>query len=269
MIRKCYTINPNRTKEEIANYKELLLTKEYVGVEIFYPYRKTKEEIETYQNAVLEYQEILNVEFVCHLPYGPDSNLASYQNIEEIMDRFKKAIDFANIFGVKKLTLHPGFNDSTLTRLESIKTAAMHIKELCQYAKKYDMVVMLENLIGEKELMRTPEEYFEIKELIQESNLKFIFDAAHYYASKFCQNTDDIIVFLHKVKNDLTHLHISDNDGTKDMHARIGLGTIDYSKYFKELAKINYTGLYSSEVLFNSVDELRQTAIDMDRELKK
>ena len=269
MIRKCYTINPNRTKEEIQSYKELLLSKEYVGVEIFYPYRKTKEEIEIYKNAVLEYQSIENVEYVCHLPYGPDSNLATFLNIDEIMLRFKNAIDFASNFNVKKLTLHPGFNDSTLSRSDAIKTAATHIKELCRYARKYEMIVMLENLIGDTELMRTPEEYFELKNLIQEDNLKFIFDAAHYHASKFCNNTSQIVEFLHAVKDDLMHLHISDNDGTRDMHARIGLGTIDYSMYFKELQKVGYTGLYSSEVLFNSVSDLRQTAIDMDNELKK
>ncbi len=269
MIRKCLTINPNRTKEEIESYKSLLSDKIYSGVEIFYPYRKKEEERNIYIKAVNEYLEIPDVEMVCHLPYGADSNLATLVDIEEIMDRFKKAIDFSFLFGVKKLTLHPGSHDHTVTRDEAIKLCAKHVKELCQYASKYQMTVMLENLIGTDELMRTPEEYYELKALVNEPNLKFIFDAAHFYCSNFCHTTDDIISFLHKVKEDLVHLHISDNDGTKDMHARLGVGTIDYSKYFKELSKIGYTGLYSSEVLFNTKEELRRTASDMDEALNK
>lgn len=268
MIRKCYTINPNRTKEEIKNYQFLLEKGIYQGVEIFYPYRKTLEEIETYKNAILEYKKINNVEFVCHLPYGNDSNLATLKDIDEIMDRFRRAIDFANAFGVKKLTLHPGFHDFTVDRTKAIKLAAEHIKQLCQYASQYNMYIMLENLISDNELMRTTDEYFELKDLISEKNLKFIFDVAHFHCSKFCSNTNDIITFLHAVKDDLMHLHISDNDGTKDMHARIGVGIIDFNTYFNELERIGYKGLYSSEVLFNSADDLLQTAIDMDNAKK-
>ena len=269
MIRKCFTINPNRTKEEIESYKSLLEKGIYVGVEIFYPYNKDEEGINTYINAVKEYEKIKGVEFVCHLPHGKVNSLATYENIDMIMDRYKKAIDFSSIFGIKKLTLHPGEEDGTLSRNEAIKVAAKHIKELCNYAKKYDMTIMLENLIGDKELMRTPEEYFELKELINEPNLKFIFDLAHYHASKFDDgNSQNIINFVQKIKDDLYHVHISDNDGISDMHAGIGVGNIDYKTYFLELQKIGYTGLYSSEVLFNSADDLLKTARDMDNILK-
>lgn len=264
MIRKCFTVNPNRTKEEINSYEVLLEKGIYVGVEIFYPYQKSLEHIEMYKENIKRYLKYPNVEMVCHLPYGKDNNLASLYNIDILLERFKSAIDFSNIFGIKKLTLHPGCLDGTVSREEGVRLASIHIKELCVYAKKYNMTIMLENLIGENELMRTVEEYFELKKLINEENLKFIFDAAHYHASKFCDNTFDIIQFLDQVKDDLYHLHISDNDGTKDMHARIGLGTIDYKAYFKALKEVGYNGLYSSEVLFNSVDELITTANDMD-----
>ena len=39
-MRKCFTVNPNRTKEEIAAYEVLLKNNIYQGVEIFYPYKK-------------------------------------------------------------------------------------------------------------------------------------------------------------------------------------------------------------------------------------
>ena len=269
MIRKCLTINPNRNKEEIRSYQELLINKIYSGVEIFFPYQKSIEEREIYISSVKEYLNIKDLEMVCHLPYGADNNLASLKNIDIIMKRYKEAIDFAHLFNIQKLTLHPGFNDETMERNKAILLASKNIKELCQYAKKYGMYIMLENLISESELMRTPEEYFELKTLVNEDNLGIIFDVAHYYASNYCRNIDDIKRFINMVKDDLMHLHISDNDGKRDMHARIGVGTIDFKEYFKELQKIGYKGLYSSEVLFNTVDDLKNTACDMDSMAKK
>ena len=50
------------------------------------------------------------------------------------------------------------------------------------------------------------------------------------------------------------------------MHAAIGVGNIDFKTYFAKLAAIGYQGLYSSEVLFNSADDLLATAIAMDQQ---
>lgn len=268
MIRKCFTVNPNRTKEEIMDYEKLLADKIYSGCEFFYPYNKTNLEKEIYINTLKRYLSY-DCEFVCHLPYGKLNNLATYENLDIVMERFYNAIDFASNLPTVKLTLHPGELDGTLTRFDAIKLACENIKKLCKYASKYNMIIMLENLIGEHELMRTPEEYFEMKKMINEPNLKMIFDVAHYHTSYQEDNKiKDIELFVEKVKDDLLHLHISDNKGHGDMHAKIGLGNIDFKKYFKKLQDINYAGLYSSEILFNSSDDLRENAEAFDNVLK-
>lgn len=264
MIRKCFTVNPNRKKEEIEDFSKVLKNGAYVGCEFFYPYDKTDEEKLLYLKAIKEYQKY-NPEFVCHLPYGKYNNLATYENIEVVLSRLKDAITFASNLPVTKLTLHPGELDGTLLKDEAIKVAANHIKELCIYAKKYNMVIMLENLVGMHELMKTPEEYLELKSLINEDNVKFIFDVAHYHSSAhevpYHKNIDYVIRTL---KEDLYHLHISDNDGTKDSHSKIGEGNIDFIQYFKSLKEIGYKGLLSSEVLFNTSTELMATSDKID-----
>ena len=80
---------------------------------------------------------------------------------------------------------------------------------------------------------------------------------------------EDIKDFILSTKDDLMHLHVSDNDGTRDKHARIGSGTIDYQLFFDTLNSIGYDGLCSSEVLFNTVDDLKQIACDIDKYLEK
>ena len=265
MIRKCFTVNPNRTKEEIASYESLLAKGIYQGVEIFYPYKKSPADREIYKEAIASYLKY-QPEMVIHLPHGVDGNIATKQDLEQRMNWIKDAIKFASFFGIKKATLHPGFCDGTLERSEAIHLAAKNIKALCRYATTFGITIMLENLIGDAELMRTANEYFELKELINEPNLKFIFDVAHFHTSKFFHQTSDILAFVDRVKDDLYHVHISDNDGKRDMHAAIGVGNIDFKTYFAKLVAIGYQGLYSSEVLFNSADDLLATAIAMDQQ---
>lgn len=264
MIKKSFTVNPNRTKEEINDYKKLLIKGIYQGCEFFYPFDKSQKYQEEYINNLKEYL-VYDVEFVCHLPYGGKNNLATYNNLNVVMKRLKDGIVFASNLPVKKLTLHPGELDGTLSKSDAIKLACQNIKELCIFASKYEMTVMLENLVGSNELMKTEEEYLEMKKLINEPNLKFIFDVAHYHSSN--QPVDykkDIKGFIRTLKDDLWHLHISDNDGTHDAHAKLGDGNIDFEEYFKTLNEIGYNGLISSEVLFYTSDDLINTARKID-----
>ncbi len=266
-MKKCFTINPNRTKDEIKSYESLLKDNIYQGVEIFYPYQKNEEERNIFTNALKEYQKY-DIEFICHLPYGITNNLASFIDLEEVMSRIEQAIIWASQFNVKKLTLHPG-SVNELSRIDSINVAAKNIKKICKIAAKYKMIVMLENLIGEQELMRTPNEYFELKEKINEPNLKFIFDVAHFHASIFDDgDAINIKAFIEDIKDDLCHLHICDNLGHSDTHSKIGSGNIDFEMYFKTLNEIGYDSTISSEVLFNTKDELIETAKSIDSFLK-
>ena len=268
MIRKCFTVNPNRSKNEIEEFEECLKKGVFVGCEFFYPYNRDEKFKNEYIEALKKYKKY-NCEFVCHLPYGKYNNLATYDNLENVMNRLFDAIEFASKLPTTKLTLHPGELDGSLEKNEAIELACLNIKKICKYASKYNMTIMLENLVGCNELMRTPEEYFEMKEKINENNLKFIFDVAHYNASFQDENhIKNINLFVEKVKNDLYHLHISDNDGIKDMHAKIGLGNIDFYSYFKKLQEIGYNGLYSSEIIFNGVEELLLNAKLFDEIVK-
>lgn len=266
MIRKCFTINPLRTSEDIKSYEEnLVKTNIYQGCEIFFPYSVSEMQKRNYINSVKALEKYPNFEIVCHLPYGADNNLATMVDLDRTMDRFYEAIDFADIFGVEKLTLHPGSLDHTLTKEEAEFLAARNIKKLCQYASKYNMVVMLENLVGQDELAKTPEEMQELIDNVNEPNIKFIFDCAHYHASyQEIPSKKDISNFAFIMRDDLCHLHLSDNNGKSDQHAALGKGTIDFVSYFRTLKMINYQGLYSSEVLFNDYQDLINTAKKMD-----
>lgn len=264
MIRKCFTINPARTIDDIKSYEDKLIkTKIFDGCEIFYPYLASHEQYENYIQGVKSYLKYPNFEIVCHLPYGRENNLASYHNLDVILERLYKAIDFASMFNVKKLTLHPGELDGSLSREEATKLSIENVKKLSNYAKKYGMTIMIENLVGNQELCLTKEEMKTYLDSFDNHEVKLIFDCGHCNVTNGVKKSpiNEFVIYL---KDYLYHLHISDNNGQTDQHQKIGTGNIDFKSYLQTLKDLNYKGLYSFEVLFNDYRDLMNTANQLD-----
>lgn len=269
MIRKCFTINPMRTKEEIKAYEESLVkTKRFLGCEIFYPYNVSETQYQQYVEGIQSLLQYEDFEIVCHLPHGRENNLATHNNETKVMERMKKAMDFASQFFVKRLTLHPGEIEEGLSKEEATQISICHVKELVDYAKQYKMVIMIENLVGTKELCLTKEEMKNYLQQFKHQEVKLIFDCGHCHASHTL-HPSKITDFVQELKQDLFHIHISDNHGISDEHGPIGSGTIDFVAYFQTLKNIGYTGLYCSEVLFHTVQDLMDTSDKMDEIEKK
>lgn len=246
-IKRCFTINQNRTTEEFKTYEELIKNNVFQAIEIFYPYDKTEEQLETYKQNVLNLMKY-DIEVVLHLPHGFRSDLLNFEEYEVILQRFKDAIDFAKQFNVNKLTLHLGsFNDHSKGRQYFIDKSIETIKILSDYC--YPMNLMIENMPGYNELGYSPDEIKEIIESSYRSNVKFILDFGHANVSDY--KIEEYIDTLGKY---LMHLHISDNDGTRDQHKPIGCGNIDYKKVFKLLK--DYKELYCLEIIYQTDQDL-------------
>lgn len=264
MIRKCFTINPHRTLDEILSYEEhLVKTNIYQGCEIFYPYNTTLEQFENYKKGINNFLKYDNFEIVCHLPYGAQNNVATYVNLDETMKRLLAGIDFASLFNVTRVTYHPGNLDGTMSRDDAIKLAIKNISILAKHAKKYNIIFMIENLIGEQELCAKIEETRYFLDELKDDNVKLIFDCAHAHCA-YKGEKEAVFNFLEEFKNQIYHLHVSDNHGLRDEHAPLLSGTIDYVRYFRRLKELNYNGLYSSEVLFKDYNDLIKTSNTLD-----
>lgn len=259
-MRKCFTINPMRSKEEILSYEEhLVKTNVFSGCEIFYPYNVSEEQKSMYSEVIKVFTKYLDFEIVLHMPYASDSNLAIKSR--EIMNRMYSSIDFAKDYGVKKLTLHPGFLTDNVSRLDATNISIKNVQKLCDYAKKYGMAIMIENLVGKHELCLTEDEILDYLHQVNKDNCKFILDCGHYNVSN---NNKDLKDIVYKLKDYLYHLHLSNNYGLRDEHASLDKGNIDFKAYFKYLCDINYQGLYCSEVLYKTYEDLLITSKLMD-----
>ena len=261
-MKKCFTINQMRKKEEFIEYMKLLENDIYQAVELFYPYNQSIEQIKQYTNSVLEIiDKYPHIELVLHLPHGLYNGLCLDEHLnagsKEIM---MAGMKFASTFGVKKLTLHLGHIDKNVNREVYFDKLLPILTDLCDYAAKFNQVIMIENMPGDNEFGYSPEELLKIFKMVDKDNLKFIFDTGHAHVSK-C----DDFSYLYLLKDYLYHIHYSDNDGTKDAHARLYTGTYDFDTHFKILKEINYHELHCMEIIHHNTDELISFAMDVKK----
>ncbi len=265
-MKKCFTITVLRSKEDIKKAEELLVkTGIYQGCELFYPYDVSEEIVKQYEESIACFKNYSDFTVVLHLPYGSLNNPATYNNLERTMKRLFDAIDFAHKYGATGVTLHPGELDGSLSKEEAFNLSVENAKKLCDYAKTYGITVMIENLIGERELCLTIEEMQKYQDAVDKPNLGITLDCGHYNASHQTSEPDkDLVKYVHTFKNKIQHLHLHDNYGLTDEHKPLGSCKIDFISYFEALKAINFDGTYGSEVLFKDYSELLETAEKMD-----
>lgn len=265
-ICKCFTITTLRSSEQIALAEELLVkTGIYGGCELFYPYEVSDEIKKNYEANIQRFLKYPNFRIVLHLPYGLKNNIASYQNLDSVMDRLREAILFASKCRAEGVTLHPGELDGTLSKEEAFNLSIKNTQILCDYAKQFNITIMVENLIGSHELCLTIKEMEEFQRRVDRDNVGITLDCGHYHASAQQEElAKDLVKYVETFKNKIKHLHLHDNNGSRDEHKQMGAGTIDFEKYFEALKKIEYDGLYGSEVLFKDYSELLETSKKID-----
>lgn len=254
-MKKCFTINCMRTKEDFIDYDKIITDNIFQGVELFYPYNVDEEQAKLYTEEVTKLiNNHKNLEVVLHLPHGGTNNLLTkdYELNGPVIERMKDAILYASKFRVKKLTLHLGsaFKNYDCNRDKLVDKVIEALEILCDYAWQYEMYVMIENMPRDIELGYTVSELEYIFTNCKKDNLKFILDTGHAHVS--CCEVTDYITRLGKY---LYHMHFSDNHGLTDEHKPINTGTIDFVKVFTELNNIKYNGLHCLEILFNKASD--------------
>lgn len=258
-MKKCFTITALRTAEDFQGYQNLLLDGTFLAIEIFFP--STVPEQKAYRENVSKLlSPFPDLEVIMHLPFGKTSDLCDWDQLPETIQRMKAAMDFGFPFGVKKLTLHLGYVKKTIPREEYLERIVKTLKDLCDYAKKLEMTVMIENMPTEKELGYAPEEILDIIVRTGKPNLKFIFDIGHAHVA-----TGLDLAYLTVLKDYLCHLHLSDNHGIRDEHREIGFGNVDFLAFFTKLREIGYDQTFCLEILHKNEADLRSYAAEFDR----
>lgn len=248
-----------RNAEDFLGYHELIEKGIYQGVEIFYPYNVSKEQAEFYTTSISKLKnKFPNLEMVMHLPHGKQNSLTD-EYLENSYNLMIDAIEYADRFGIKKLTLHLGSVKAEKERSLYIVEISNVLRKLCEYSSKYGMFLMIENMPGTNELGVGVDELLEIIQRTNCENLKFILDTGHANVANV-----SIPELIYTLKDYLFHLHFNDNDGVKDQHKRMHQGNINFKEMFIALDKIGYNELHCMEVIFHNYNELYEFSSDLD-----
>jgi|GEM_PF-687925 len=260
-MKKSFTINNNRTSEEIETFGEMVLATGLLqGCEIFYPEHEDEKRRDCYTDDVKKlFARFPNTEKLLHLPYSAKENVADESSRDDVLSRLKRAITYGTDLGIRKMTLHPG-NALSLSNKDQAKQEAFHnIRELARFAFGLGVQLMLENLVSDTEMMVSIPEIIEFMEELQEYNIGFTLDFGHASIRGI-----DIPTIIHRTKGVLSHTHIHDNHGVRDDHLAPLQGNIDFKSAFEALEKIGYSQMYGLEVRFRDVEELIQNAKILD-----
>lgn len=236
------------TIDKVLEFVTSDLKLDYLEIVKEYPYHNlTQKDFENY-----------DINLSIHAPMS-DINIASHvdkvreASITEMIDSFKAA----NEWGADRVVVHPGtipimglkFTDKILNHnLESLI-------RLDKIADEYGVMMCVENMpLFERMLYTNIDALFELVE--NDLNCGITMDVGHAYNNGFCEeemfNSDNI-----------HHVHLSDNDGSFDMHHELGRDDIDFPKIFKILKEKKYDDISVIEVktkqqILKSIDYLKK-----------
>lgn len=155
-----------------------------------------------------------------HLPYRNQQVFinelwADTENCIEIVSFLKKYIHLASVSGIKSVIMHVT-NGYTPPPISS--KGLVHFVRIADYCQQNGVRLAIENI---KRF-----DYVQyLLSALRDYNVGFCFDIGH--ANAFTKNLYSNI--WNDALENLSHVHIHDNNGINDLHLMPGMGNIDYS----------------------------------------
>lgn len=191
-----------------------------------------------------------------HLPFADPKNVDISSLNEEIRKKtvnwWCKFIEIGAKMGVKIFVAHPSsepISEDPEIRPKNIEAAKKSLKELADYAAKFDAAIAVEDL-PRTCLGRNAEE---IQELISADNrLKVCLDTNHMLI-------DSNLNLIEKLGDKIVTLHISDYDFIDERHWLPGEGKIEWQELYNAILKSGYKGVWMYEILLKSPENANRT----------
>ena len=210
-----------------------------------------------YYNITSDDLSSYDINYSIHSPMS-DVNLASHINkirevsIKEVEDSFR----MANDIGANRVVVHPG-SIPTMAYKFTDKILEYNTDSLikCQkLAQEYGVMMCVENMPLIDGLLYTNiDALFEFVDNTLHSGITM--DVGHAHNNSFTPEE----MFE---SDNIHHIHLSDNDGSFDMHDALGSQNIDFVKIFDILKEKKYDDILVIEVkslsnVYKSIDYLK------------
>ncbi|OED29675.1 sugar phosphate isomerase/epimerase [Methanosphaera sp. WGK6] len=224
---------------------------EYLEIVEEYPYDNlTNDDFSAYDVGLSIHSPMSDVNIASHVDKIRDIS------IEVITNSFKTA----NKLGATRVVVHPGtiptmalkypekildYNTASLTKLQKA-------------AEEYGIMMCVENMpLYDRMLYQNIDVLFDFVDNQLHSGITM--DVGHAHTSAFSEEE------MFKSDN-IHHVHLSDNDGSSDMHHPLGTHDINFPKIFDILKQKKYDDIcvievYSVQGVLKSIDYLKDIGI--------
>lgn len=221
-------------------------------------FSKSDDEILEFARPYKEAGEKYGVYFhQMHAPFP--SYVVNETGNDIVMDAIKKCIMVCGYLGCKNIIVHPMFlgYDQKLSAQAEWDINIERYSQLIPMAKKYGVTVCLENMFtGYRGKI-----YAAVCAEMSEANkyINYLNSIAGEKVFGFCLDVGhallvgkEIYSTIIELGDNLTTLHIHDNNGISDQHLFPYAGICDWDRFLKGLKDVGYTGALSFET-FNGI----------------
>ncbi len=220
----------------------------YLEIITEYPYKNiTADDISNYDLGISIHAPMSDINISSHIDKIREAS------IEEMISSFK----IANELDAKRVTVHPGSIPVMALKFPDkiLKYNIESLKYLQSQAEEYGVMMCVENMPLLERLL-----YTNIEALYEDVACKIhsgiTLDVGHGHNNGF--SVDEMLK-----SEDIHHIHLSDNDGSYDMHDALGTHNIDFERLFELLEKKNYKDIcvievYTVHQILKSIDYLKK-----------
>ena len=208
--------------------------------------------------ALKKVAEAHDLNLIVHAPFaGINIAVPSPVLRRTILKRLEKSIFYAGQLDCQLWLFHPGLQTGVShfypgqdwqLNLDSVRT-------LLKTARKEGVEIAIENVPEPFPfVMKNVQDFSRFYDELND-DIGIVLDVAHANLNHQIQD------FIRQFPEKIVHMHVSDNDGTHDLHLGIGYGNIDWESVAKEIKKIKYGNvimLESTEYVEESLQTLRK-----------
>lgn len=192
-------------------------------------------------SKIIEYRKKLDFLNVTNLTiHGPflDLNPASYDSqIREVtFHRFSQSYEAALLLGAKKIIFHTCFIPTIYFPDEWPERMADFWNDFLK--DRQQIPVLMENVYDPY-----PEPIRKVKDLVNASNFMLCLDIGHVN----CYSKLSVLEWICCLDDAIDHVHLHDNDGTRDAHLALGEGSLPVHEVIEALKKAAPTATYTIE----------------------
>ena len=222
-------------------------------------YSKTDEEIKEYFSQIKDYADLLGIEI--HQTHGRITGFRNDKEEDEALIRNARLdLMAASVLGAKYCVMHTA---TSIFLGPDAESELMHqlnfdmFTRILPYAEKYNVMLATETF-GDAVQLNSCDFFGQMGEFIKAyDNVKKNSEYSQYYCVCFdCGHTNKATRFsqpsvgeaVRKLGNNISVLHLHDNDTFTDQHNFPLSGTVDWKDLFSALGEIGFEGVYNLEL---------------------